>query len=183
MNLKDLIAKVTSLAAKVDASLRDEVNALKAQVDGALTDAMGNVSDLTAKVASLEAAKAELEGQNATLTANLSEKNKELLGFNDLLADACLQGGLLDLKLAADATPEQTRAAALAVPMADKFKAYQGALNTAFAKANLPNSTLPKAPEAPVGQSSAHAMKREAYFKLSPSAQLEFVKNGGKITD
>ena len=190
MSLKDIIAKVTALAAKVDASLREEVNAIKAQVDGALTDALAQVKDLTEKVEGLETSKTELEGQISTLTNNLSEKNKELMAFNDWLTDACLNGKLLDLKgsdgkpLAADASPEDVRKAALSVPLAEKQKAYAGALNAAFAKAGLPNATLPKAPEAPIGSAEQQGtMKRAEFAKLTPAAQLNFVNKGGKLTD
>lgn len=189
MTLKDLIAKVTTLSAKVDATLREEVNTLKAQVEGALTDALAQVKDLTAKLSGLEAEKGELNTQISTLTNNLSDKNKELLAFNDALTDACLNGKLLDLKTAADAKPDDIRAAALAVPMTEKFKAYQGALNAAFAKAGLPNSTLPTPPAGaalPSAQAGARKMKMSDFRNLNPKDQSDFcaaVRKGQAVLD
>jgi hypothetical protein len=185
MNLKDIVAKVKDLATRADAQFRAEVDAIKAQVDGALTDALATVKDLTAKLEGAAITKADLETQIATLTAAASERNKEWLGFNDILTDACLNGKLLDLKLKDGATAEETRAAALGLPMADKFKAYQGALNAAFAKANLPNSTLPAAPATPPAQpaGAAGTMKREAFLKLQPREQLDAALKGVKLVD
>lgn len=184
MNLKDLIAKVTGLEARATESFKAELAQLKADVTGTIEQLKADLATAATTIASLGNEKAALEATISELTSKLSDQNKEFLGFNELLSDACLNGGLLDLKLAADATPEQKRTAALAVPVADKFKAYQGALNAAFAKANLPNSTLPAAPvTSPNAGRTDGSMKREAYFKMTPQAQLEFIKAGGKIVD
>ncbi len=185
MNLKDLIAKVTGLEARATEAFKAELTQLKADVTGTIDQLKADLATATASIASLGNDKVSLEATIAELTGKLSASNKEFLGFNDLLSQACLNGNLLDLKLAEDATSEQRTAAALAVPVADKFKLYQGALNAAFAKANLPNSTLPAQPVSSPAAAAGHAngMKREAYFKMTPQAQLEFVKSGGRLVD
>lgn len=177
LNLKSMAAAVEKLLNKADAEFKEQLESLKATVNGTLTQLQADLATAQASIASLSTAKEELETQLQALTANLSDKNKELLAVNDWLTDACLNGKLLDLKLADDATAEQKREAALKIPLADKQKAYQGALNSAFAKAGLPVSTLPT-PPAGAALAQAHAgakrMKMEAFRALSPKEQSDF---------
>lgn len=183
-NLKTLAASVEKLLGKADAEFKAELNDIKSTVTTALTQSQAEVSELTTKLASMVTEKASLETTVGELTSKLSASNKEFLGFNDTLTEACLNGKLLDLNLKEGATADEAKAAALALPVADKFKLYQGALNAAFAKANVPNATMPAAPVTSTASSGgAGSMKREAYFKMLPQAQLEFIKNGGRITD
>lgn len=185
MSIKDLIAKVTGLEARATEAFKAELISLKAEITGTIEQLKADLATAVASVASLGAEKSTLEAQVSELTGKLSENNKEILGFNDQLTDACLNGKLLDLKLSADATPEQVRTAALAVPVATKFKAYQGALNAAYVQANLPNTTLPAAPVTSPAQKpgAANSMKREAFFNMTPQARLDFIKTGGMVVD
>ena len=184
MKISELVAKITGLEARATEAFKAELAELKATVTGTMEQLRADLATAQASIASLGNDKAGLEASVSELTAKLSEANKESLAFNDALTDACLNGKLLDLHLAADATPEQARAAALALPITEKFKAYQGALNAAFAKASLPNTTLPAAPvTAPATGRQVNTIKRAEYFKLSPREQLAAVKSGVIITD
>ena len=177
MNLKDLIAKVTGLEARATEAFKAELAQLKADVTGTIEQLKAELATATASLTSLGAEKAGLEATISELNAKASDHNKEFLGFNDFLTEACLNGKLLDLKLAADATPEQIKAAALAVPVADKFKAYQGALNAAFAKAGLPNKTLPTPPAGaalPSAAAGAKKIKLTDFRSLNPKQQSDF---------
>ena len=179
-----MAAAVEKLLGRADVEFKAELESLKATVTGTLTQLQADLATAQASIASLGNEKAAFEATISELTGKLSASNNEFLGFNDLLTAACLNGKLLDLKLKDGATEDEIKSAALAIPVADKFKLYQGALNAAFAKANLPNSTLPAAPVTPPAASNgATGMKREAYFKMTPQAQLEFVKGGGRLTD
>jgi|GEM_PF-2878976 len=177
MNLKDLIAKVTGLEARATEAFKTELADLKTQVTGALQQLQADLATATTTIATLGTEKAGLESSVAELTSKLSDSNKEFLGYNELLTQACLTGQLLDLKLAADATPEQIHAAALAVPMADKFKAYQGALNAAFGKAGLPQTKLPTPASAPIsgaGTFKGGKLKLSDFRTLKPVEQSAF---------
>ena len=137
-----MAAAVEKLLGLANVEFKAELESLKATVTGTLTQLQADLATAQASIASLGNEKAAFEATISELTAKLSASNNEFLGFNDLLTAACLNGKLLDLKLKDGATEDEIKSAALAIPVADKCKLYQGALNAAFAKANLPNSTL-----------------------------------------
>lgn len=175
MTLSQIGATLATLLARTDGALKAEVESIKATVDGAFTEANAKLSAALTENSQLKASVTELTAKNATLGTELTAALSTASDFNTKLTDACLAGNLLDTK---------ERDAALALPIADKFATYQGALNSAFAKANLPISGLPAAPSAPsAGARSDGTMKRAAYFAMTPQAQVAFIKNGGQITD
>ena len=185
------MAKITGLEARAEAQFKAELETLKSTVTGALTKALADLETAQASFKTVGDQNTELTKSNTKIKADSDLVAASLLAVNTELSNACLNGGLIELKgedgkpLAADATAEVKMAAMLAVPLAQKQTAYAGALNAAFAKANLPNSTLPKAPAKEPGASAPqnNSMKRSEFFKLSPKAQTDFCKNGGKITE
>ena len=190
-SLTELVAKITGLEARAEAQFKAELETLKSTVTGALTQAQADLTTALASLATMTTERNTLLAGKTDFEAKITNLTTDQAGINKFFSEACLNGSLIELKgedgkpLAADATAELKMAAMLAVPLAQKQTAYAGALNAAFAKANLPNSTLPKAPAKEAGATTAqdNSMKRADFFKLSPKAQTEFCKNGGKITE
>ncbi len=191
MKLTDLIAKITGLEARAEAQFKVELADLTKTVNGALTQAQADLTTAQASISSLTKERDTLLAGKTDFEAKITNLNAAQLAFNTELSKACLNADLFKLNdedgkpLPPEAPPETKEKAILALPMADKFKAYQGSLNAAFAKANLPNSTLPKAPVMEPGAAAQNkgGMKRDAFFKMSTKDQLAFVKGGGKIID
>ena len=184
-------AAIQKLLSNADATTKAELESLTKTVNGALTQAQADLTTAQASISSLTKERDTLLAGKTDFEAKITKLDAAQLAFNTELSEACLNAELFNLKddddkpLPPEAPPETKKKAMMALPVADKFKAYQGSLNAAFAKANLPNSTLPKAPvkEPGAAAQNANGMKRDAYFKMSPKDQLAFVNGGGKITD
>lgn len=185
MKLSDLTAAVKTLLARADGAMKAEVEALQATVQGQL-------ATLTEQLTAAQAANASLQDELNTTSAALANREHELAAAQPLLAeftalnaaltDACLSGKLMDLP--SDTPVEAQKAALLARPATEKFKAYQGALNAAFVRANVPAAALPSAPlREPGAPAPAGAMKRDAFLKLTPQEQLAAAKAGVRLTD
>lgn len=114
----------------------------KVELEGKLATAQASVTTLTAEKADL----------NVRLSAAVNEftaQNTKILSYNTELSKLCIAAGCLELTnqdgtpLATDATPDQKIAAADRVPIADKLKAYQGAVNSALARTGVDAGSLP----------------------------------------
>lgn len=173
MTLADLKNAVAHLMASDSArgakEFKAELDAIKASVDGALSDAIAKVEDVSK---ALLATQAESKGfKDRALAAESS-----LLSLNEDLTTACLEGGVgLRLDLPADAAPEAKREKALALPVADKWRAYQASLNAAFLKANVPRSAMPSVPaQAPAADGARKKLTMAQFRELTPAQASAF---------
>lgn len=121
----------------------------KATLNLSLTTANASVNALTAS-------NADLANRNKIAGEQFAAKQGELIAVNRDISRLCVSANCLELvgedgkPLAKDATDEQKLAAADKVPVADKLKAFSGAVNAAMAKTGLSFATLPTG--APNGQ-------------------------------
>mgnify|MGYP001354181235 FL=1 len=184
-SITELIAKVAGLEAKAEIAFKAELEQIKTTVTSQLTALNAELDSAKALTISLGDEKVVLTGQITELTSKLATATETVNSFNAELSKACVAGNILELKgdddkpLPPETPPETTTAAALKVPVLEKFRAYQGSLNAAFAKAGLSISSLPGAP----AHKGVKIITRAEFSKLNAQTQLDFCKNGGKITN
>lgn len=182
MKLSELTAAVKNLLARSEGAMKAEVESLAATVQGQL-------ATVTMDLAAANSEKAALTDQVATLTASLAAREQEIAAaqplvaefaaLNAALSEACLAGKLIDLP--SDTPAEAQKAALDARPATEKFKAYQGALNAALARAAVPLGQLPAAPASGLPGQTLRATQAQ-FEAMSLEQRNVFFRAGGKIT-
>lgn len=147
MTLKDLQSAVTRLLARSDGELKSEVATLQATVSGTVATLTDQLAAATAEITKLNETSQQLDAELAAARLSLAS----FASLNEAVTDACMGARVLTLP---EGSPADQRAAALALPLADKFASYQGALNAAFARASLPQAAIPVPPAPQAGASS-----------------------------
>lgn len=162
MTLTEIKSAVASLLARADGALKLEVQQLSARVDSEVTALNDQLVAATAEINRLTEHSTKLDSELTATRLSLSGFN----AVNEKLTAACL-----DAKLIA----AETREDALAQPAAEKFEAYQNALNAAMLKANVAPTVIPSAPEKPIASSGEkRSMKLSEFRALKPALQSAF---------
>lgn len=181
MKLSELTSAVKNLLARADGAMKAEVETLAATVHG-------QVATLTEQLESARVEKLSLAEQlkaataiNGRLEQELSAAHPlvaEFAALNAALSEACLAGKLIDLP--SDTPAEAQKAALDARPATEKFQAYQGALNAALARANVPLGQLPAAPSGGLPGQTLRATQAQ-FEAMSLEQRNVFFRAGGKI--
>lgn len=101
-----------------------------------------------ASVRTLTASNAELENRLKVSNGSVADLTGQLNGINTEISKLCVVGDVLDLKLSKGASEAQKMDAANLVPVADKLKAYAGAVNAAIARTGASVGAIPGVPPA-----------------------------------
>lgn len=185
----ELIAVNGQLAAQVD-KVSGELVASQATVTSQLAKITELNNDLTvqkASVASLTADRAQLSN---SLDAAVKETSRVVAGANLVnaeLSKRCLNFNAIPnlteadgkTPLATNATQDQKLAALDRVSATEKLTLIDGAVNSAMARLGISTSTLPVATTTGTNRPE---MTRKDFENMTPSAQSDFFKRGGKIT-
>ena len=155
MNLKDLFATVTGLAARLDASAKAEFEQFKASVTTQVEKLQGELTDALAKVTGLEADKTKLANDLSAATGSLANLQTELNA-------AC---SALKVELKDGATDK------------DKVAALQTKVSDTLAKLGTNPNDIP----AGANKTQAKTKTRAEFESMSHDERNAFFRAGGKL--
>lgn len=130
-SLSELMAKITGLEARAEATFKQEFVELKATVSGVLTQAQADLATAQASILSLTNERDTLLSSKTDFEAKITNLSEVNAAINTELSSVCLAANLIDtasLKgadgkpVAADAAADVIQTAALALPVGDKMK-------------------------------------------------------------
>lgn len=156
--IKSLIKGITE--SSVITNVNSKIAELESAISGELATAKATITELTAKLTDSDAALEKAQGEANAFGAKVKALNEK---FDSTITS-------LKLEIAADAGEEA------------KLEAVVGAVNAAIEKTGVDLSKLPGAPVGALGKRN-NIVSREDFKKMSPAAQSEFCRNGGRITD
>jgi hypothetical protein len=169
----DILAKQLEKVSGENALAQTSVGNLlreKAALETTVEEALASVGTLTAE-------KADLNNRLTAAMNQFSASAREMTGFNDQLSKLCLDAGCLELGLAVDASAEQKQAAAAAIPVGDKLKSYQGAVNAALARLGIDAAKVPNGGPGASGQSVTQIAIAKQYAAITdPTERVRFYR-------
>jgi hypothetical protein len=185
----ELIAVNGQLAAQVDKLSGDYISS-QATVSSQLQKITALENDNVVQRASVTALTADKTQLTNTLDASVKEASRlsgSINSINAELSKRCLAYNSLPnltaedgvTPLATNATNEQKLAALNRVSVGDKLTLIDGHVNASLAKVGIANTGLPAATQT---GTSAPQMSRKDFEAMTPAAQSDFFKRGGKIT-
>ena len=140
-SIKDILAELTGLKARVDAAGQAEVARLEGIVTGMVAQLENDLTTARASIASLTASQTDLQSQVQDLTGKLSDANRIQLD-----ATTVLRAHLAALPAHAEYKDGGTKAGAA---LAELITAEINATNNAIAATGLKLNDLPAGGEAP----------------------------------
>ncbi len=132
------------------------------------------------KISSLESRIAELEADLVTKDSAIESLNADIVAKDQTIAENSATIGTLQEAVAKFETEAKASAEAIATLTAEVDKAKNSATDQAAAM--LAQVGQPEPLEiTPEAQDKPNEISRDEFNKLTPSAKMNFVKNGGKL--
>lgn len=168
-DMSELVATNDTLARRIEV-LETENAQLKAGNAALTTENVqlkGELATALTSVESLTASNAELNVRHEAALRQVADGVSAANQVNTRVSEMCVAACCIELPVPATATREQKIAAAKDVPVLDKLKAYEGAVNSAVARIGANAPAVPNG--APTGASLelGHRSTLERYHAIS----------------